>query len=42
MKHFLSLKDVTPEQMTEIFELTTDVKKNPAKYSRSMSGKTMA
>src|SRR5262245_57963046 len=42
MKHFLSLKDVTPEQMTEIFELTTDVKKNPAKYSKTMSGKTMA
>ena len=42
MKHFLSLKDVTPQQMQEIFELTTDVKKNPAKYSKSMSGKTMA
>ncbi len=42
MKHFLSLKDVSPEQMMEIFELSTNVKKNPAKYSKSLSGKTMA
>jgi ornithine carbamoyltransferase len=41
MKHFLSLKDISPEQMKEIFELTTDVKKNPEKYSKSLSGKTL-
>ncbi len=41
MKHFLSLKDVSPEQMKEIFELTSDVKKNPGKYSKSLSGKTL-
>ena len=41
MKHFLSLKDINPEQMKEIFELTTDVKKNPEKYSKSLSGKTL-
>ncbi len=33
MKHFLSLKDVTPEEMTEIFRLSADVKKNPERYS---------
>jgi ornithine carbamoyltransferase len=41
MKHFLSLKDITPEHMKEIFELTTDVKKNPGKYSKSLSGRTL-
>jgi ornithine carbamoyltransferase len=41
MKHFLSLKDVNPEQMKEIFELTTDLKKVPGKYSKSLSGKTL-
>src|SRR5262245_20526405 len=41
MKHFLSLKDVTPEQMKEIFNLSSDVKKNPAKYSQKLAGKTL-
>ncbi|HSE41782.1 MAG TPA: ornithine carbamoyltransferase [Acidobacteriota bacterium] len=41
MKHFLSLKDISPEQMSEIFELTIDVKRNPGKYSKSLSGKTL-
>ena len=42
MKHFLSLKDVTPEEMQKIFTLSRDVKKNPEKYSKSLAGKTMA
>jgi ornithine carbamoyltransferase len=42
MKHFLSLKDVSPPEMKEIFELSADVKKNPDKYSQSLAGKTLA
>jgi ornithine carbamoyltransferase len=42
MKHFLSLKDVSSDQWKEIFELSSDVKKNPEKYSQSLAGKTMA
>jgi ornithine carbamoyltransferase len=41
MKHFLSLKDVTPDQWKEIFDLSVDVKKNPKKYSQSLAGKTL-
>ena len=40
-KHFLTLKDISPEQWKEIFELSVDVKKNPQKYSQSLSGKTL-
>ena len=39
IKHFLSLKDITPKLMKEIFELTTDVKKNSSKYSKIAFGK---
>lgn len=42
MKHFLSLKDVNPAEMKEIFGLSADVKKSPAKYSHALSGKTLA
>lgn len=41
MKHFLTLKDVTPGQMKEIFTLSADVKKNPGKYSQALAGKTL-
>lgn len=41
MKHFLSLKDVNPDEMFEIFRLSADVKKNPGKYSTALSGKTL-
>jgi ornithine carbamoyltransferase len=40
-KHFLTLKDISPEQWKEIFELSGDVKKNPQKYSQSLAGKTL-
>ncbi|MGH9856373.1 MAG: ornithine carbamoyltransferase [Acidobacteriota bacterium] len=40
-KHFLTLKDISPEQWKEIFELSVDVKKNPRKYSQSLAGKTL-
>ena len=42
MKHFLSLKDVSAEEMREIFMLSVDVKKNPRKYAQSLAGKTLA
>jgi ornithine carbamoyltransferase len=41
MKHFLSLKDVNPDEMREIFRLSADVKKNPGKYSSALAGKTL-
>jgi ornithine carbamoyltransferase len=41
MKHFLSLKDVSPEEMNRLFDLSADVKKNPDKYSKSLNGKTL-
>ena len=41
MKHFLSLKDVAPDQWKNIFDLSIDVKKNPKKYSQSLAGKTL-
>jgi ornithine carbamoyltransferase len=41
MKHFLSIKDVSAEEMREIFELSGDVKKNPQKYSQALAGKTL-
>lgn len=42
MKHFLSLKDVSAKELEEIFDLTSQLKKNPDQYSRVLSGKTMA
>ena len=41
MKHFLSLKDVSTGEWNDIFELSTDVKKNPQKYSHALAGKTL-
>ena len=41
MKHFLSLKDITSNDWKEIFDLSTDVKKQPQKYSQSLAGKTL-
>jgi ornithine carbamoyltransferase len=42
MKHFLTIKDVSAAEMKQIFDLSADVKKNPQKYSQSLSGKTLA
>jgi ornithine carbamoyltransferase len=41
MKHFLTLRDINPDQMQEIFRLSADVKKNPGKYSTALAGKTL-
>jgi ornithine carbamoyltransferase len=42
MKHFLSLRDVSAKELGEIFDLTTELKKNPDQYSRALAGKTLA
>src|SRR5688572_25845204 len=41
MKHFLSLKDINSNDWKEIFDLSTDVKKQPKKYNQSLAGKTL-
>jgi ornithine carbamoyltransferase len=41
MKHFLSLRNISPEQWNEIFQLSADVKKNPQKYNQALAGKTL-
>jgi ornithine carbamoyltransferase len=42
MRHFLTIKDVSPAEMKQIFDLSTDVKKNPQKYAHALTGKTLA
>ena len=41
MQHFLSLKDIGPEDLKKIFDLSQDVKKNPKKFATSLAGKTL-
>lgn len=41
MKHFLTLKDVSPDEMMQLFRLSNEVKKNPKKYSQSLASKTL-
>ena len=41
MKHFLSMKDIHPQELNQMFELSADMKKNPGKYSQSLAGKTL-
>lgn len=41
MKHFISLKDLREEEIYKIFELARDIKKSPAKFSKSLKGKTL-
>ena len=35
------MKDLSPEELNRIFELSADVKANPKKYSQSLAGKTL-
>ena len=42
MKHVLSAKQYTKEELDKIFKLTTDIKNNPAKYSKTLDGKIVA
>jgi len=43
MKHkdFISIHDYTTEEVAEIFELTKEIKANPAKFSNALAGKTL-
>ena len=41
-KHLISIRDLTPEDVAEVFRLTADFKKAPEKYRHSLAGKTLA
>ncbi len=41
-KDFISIKDLTPKEIEDIFALTEKLKKDKAKFSRVLSGKTLA
>jgi len=40
-KHFLSIKDLSKKEILELISLSIKIKKNPKKYSKSLSGKTL-
>ncbi len=41
MEHLLSLKGVDGKKITELIDKSVQIKKNPAKYSNSLKGKTL-
>lgn len=41
MKHFISYSDIKKEEIEELLELTSQVKRHPEAYSESLSGKTL-
>jgi ornithine carbamoyltransferase len=41
-KDFISIKDLSPQDIAEIFKLTDQLKKNRAKFSQTLKGKTLA
>lgn len=41
MKHLLSIRDLSKEQITQIIGLGEEVKKNPQKYSEALKGKSL-
>jgi len=41
-KDFLTLSDFSSEEIHAFFKLSTDIKKNPSKYSSVLKGKTLA
>ncbi len=41
-KDFISIKDLTPQETKEIFNLTDKLKKDKAKFSKVLTGKTLA
>jgi ornithine carbamoyltransferase len=41
-KDFISVHDLTQEEFDHLFQLTSDVKMNPDKYRKALSGKTLA
>lgn len=42
MKHVLSAEQYDRESLEQLFELTDDIKKNPAKYAKKLDGKIVA
>lgn len=42
MNHVLSAKQYTKESLEELFKLTDDIKRNPAKYAKTLDGKIVA
>lgn len=42
MKHLLSIRDLSKEQIMQIIGLGEDVKKSPQKYSEALKGKSLA
>jgi ornithine carbamoyltransferase len=41
-RNLISIKDLTPSEIKEIFSLTDQLKKNKARFSKVLSGKTLA
>jgi ornithine carbamoyltransferase len=41
MKHFLSIKDLSQQQMLDLLALAKTIKANPARYRRALDGKSL-
>jgi len=41
-KHLISIRDLGAEEVAEIFQVATDMKRAPQKYSSTLAGKTLA
>ncbi len=41
-KDFISIKDISAQEIKDIFELTDELKKDKAKFSNALAGKTLA
>ena len=41
-KDFISIGDLTSQEIIEIFNLTDKIKKNKSKFSKVLAGKTLA
>ncbi|NTS78675.1 ornithine carbamoyltransferase [Catenovulum sp. SM1970] len=42
MKHFLSVKDLSKNEIMDLIKLAVDHKQNPGKYSQALAGKSIA
>ena len=40
-KHLLSLKELSPEEVSKIISIAEGIKENPSKYSKILEGKTL-
>src|SRR5262245_3228695 len=41
-KHLISIRDLTAEDVSEVFRITSEMKKSPDKFGSVLSGKTLA